>query len=385
MVDDGPPLAPYHYDTLKGAREALCLTRWAAAQLGDLGIPLHYLPHTIDTDTFKPGSQVAARSELELPASKFLVLFCGEWEGWPGRKGLIETVEAFARLGDEVGWDRVAIMVQSKPVVDNPPMTLLQLRENFRIPSEAWFQETTHHSLVGRSRAHMARLYQAADVLCLPSRAEAFGLTSVEAEACGTLAVTTKAHASDEVSFSPEACRVHPRGRLISWKLSQWATVDTEDVFRALKHVYLLSPAQRQSLGHEASQDVERHYSRDVNQRRWHSALTAMERRLCPEMLAVRVSTTLRPKAEVIIPTVDGDSITLKPLTDRFAPYDCVVVDDRKKAGFPVAVNFGTRGSGASPMWVLIWNDDCIPDDSMMEELLRAANEHNLDTSPCSW
>jgi glycosyltransferase involved in cell wall biosynthesis len=385
MVDDGPPLAAYHADTLRGATALLCLTRFAQEQLvgsGEFGdVPIHYVPHTIDTETYSPGDQEEARRALDMPLTKFLVLFVGEWEGWPGRKGLLEAVQGFAKLGEEVGWDQTAIMLQTKPLIQEPPMTLVQLRDTFGVPRECWYQETTHHSIVGRSKGHMADLYRAADVLVLPSRSEAFGLTVAEAEACGTPAITTSAHASREVSGSPEGYRIHPRGVLTSWKLSRWWNVDPDDVYQALSGAFYRDAATRKADGLNARQHILKRYRPEATQLRWNSVLDAIE-----EQVSGAVELTLQPsdpvefmaKLAVVIPTVEEDKGRRQAMHDMFDVGLTVVALDEQHKGFPVTVNRAVIGIPPS-QWLLIWNDDCLPDAGMLDEMFRVAGSHNLD------
>jgi GT2 family glycosyltransferase len=395
MVDDGPPLAGYHKDSLRGAHSVMALTHFAIGQLKSWSEcpPGFYLPHSLDENEFSPGDKTKARRALGLPETKFIVGFVGDWEGWPGRKGLLETVKAFSMLGQAVGYDELCLMVQSKPMIETPPLTLVQLRDSFGIPFDAWKQETTYHSMVGRPSSHMINIYRACDVVCLPSRAEAFGLTALEAEMCGTPTIVMNAHALAEVCYGP--WKLTPRGTLTSWKLSNWANPDADDVFDALKETFAAGREVLAGHGKAARNRACIIYADSVVRGHWAAAVKALERDI-KRPTAVYAKRTnwdadfpSHQEVTAIVPYVPLQEtvglearVDQKMVVDRLEKQgaDVILVEDGGCRGFPIMVNraIAEIPAGRNPKWILVWNDDAIPADGMIQTLLRVAAEEGL-------
>jgi glycosyltransferase involved in cell wall biosynthesis len=95
----------------------------------------------------------------------------------------------------------------------------------------------------------MAKIYSAMDVLLNPAMGEGFGITVLEAQACGTPAIVT------EFSAMKEVCAA---GWHVKWdpywtgQNSWMATPDVDDIVSALEECYGLPDRQRQQLSEAA-------------------------------------------------------------------------------------------------------------------------------------
>jgi glycosyltransferase involved in cell wall biosynthesis len=108
----------------------------------------------------------------ELPQDAVALLFAGyEFD----RKGLSQTIEAMARLGDPSLHLWVAGSAEQGPYR--------------RLAQRVGVAERIH--FLGH-QPHMAPLFQAADAFVLPTRYEPFGLVLIEALACGTPVITSR-------------------------------------------------------------------------------------------------------------------------------------------------------------------------------------------------
>lgn len=376
MVDDGPPLAKYHKDTLAGAEAVLALTKFGAMQLaGGLPMPIWLAPHSLDPAVFRNVDQSQARTRLGFPQDRFITLFCGDWEGWPGRKGLMEAVEAFARLGHEIGFKDVMFMAQTKPCILDPEITLGQLFESFDVPSHAWRQEQTHFVMVGRPVSHMVDLYNAADVLILPSRAEAFGLTAVEAEMCGTPTIVTDEHGLKETCHGP--WKVPEATHHTSWKLSRWAEPDTDKFFEALRDCYRSGSEYRNQVGLEAQRHAIKNYSRDVVREDWKNVLAQAEERM-RKAPKIHLMPILKKEGIANVVAVVPFLAEKTPNKDLNLSCPIVMANDVWQNGYPATVNAGAKSIKLPHEWLLIWNDDAIADNDMLSRLLSAAGKHDL-------
>lgn len=386
MVDDGPPLADYHRHSLLGAHTVLSLTEWALGQLEQWrGCPTaFYVPHTLDPITFQPLDKKACRRRLNLQTDAFIVGFVGDWEGWPSRKGLFEAVEAFSKLGQAVGFDGLQFIAHTKPHIDTPPMVIDQVREVCGIPRKSWTQETDYHVLVGRPREYMVDLYNAMDVLLLPSKSEGFGLTAVEAELCGTPTIITDAHALHETADG--AWRVQPRGRMLSWKLSQWAYTSADDVYEALLEAYNAGEGLLEAHGKAGRERAIQRYSPPVVAEQWKKLVSHLEGCIAKPQVMIRQNEgEPRHSIAAIVPYVPGDwerPVSREALESTLREQGCepVFIRDEQRIGYPKSVNAAVAAylKVAKPEWILIWNDDAIPEDGMIKILLAEARSHAL-------
>jgi glycosyltransferase involved in cell wall biosynthesis len=122
--------------------------------------PVHRIPHGVDTSVFKPMPKVEARRRLGLPGDRKILLFCASDLNEP-RKGLHLLEDAIRRL-------------------DDPP--LLALAGDGRPPSGV---ETFPLGSITDDHL-LAHAYAAADVLAVPTVADALTQTAIESIACGT-------------------------------------------------------------------------------------------------------------------------------------------------------------------------------------------------------
>lgn len=152
-------------------------SHWMAGRIGQSFLkdyPLEVVYNTIDTDIFKPTpSDFRAAHGLQ---DKIIVL--GVAGIWTERKGLHTFYELADRLDDRY---KVVLVGLTDAQIAALPAGILGLPLT-KTPQE------------------LAAAYTAADVYVNPSVEESFGLTAVEAHACGTPAVVYKDTACEEIA-----------------------------------------------------------------------------------------------------------------------------------------------------------------------------------------
>jgi D-inositol-3-phosphate glycosyltransferase len=137
----------------------------------------------VDHATFSPGDAGRARKRLGLEVEEPVLLCVGRIQPLKGLEVALEaTRDLMRRLGREV--NLVIVGGPSGPSGERYLERLRRLAEDLGLGERARF--------VGpRPRAQLPDFYRAADALVVCSRTESFGLTALEAQACGVPVVGT--------------------------------------------------------------------------------------------------------------------------------------------------------------------------------------------------
>ncbi|NNC40788.1 MAG: glycosyltransferase [Acidimicrobiia bacterium] len=133
-------------------------------------------PPGVNHDVFTPGDRRARRAELGIDAQVPVVLFVGRVQPL---KGIDVVVGAFARIRER--HENARLVIIGGPSGPQGSVELTQVREmvdGAGLAGSVDLHEPVEHQV-------LARYYQSADVLLVPSRSESFGLVAVEAQACG--------------------------------------------------------------------------------------------------------------------------------------------------------------------------------------------------------
>ncbi|MGH3657415.1 MAG: D-inositol-3-phosphate glycosyltransferase [Micromonosporaceae bacterium] len=134
----------------------------------------------VDLEVFRPGDQSVARQELGLPDDAVVLAFVGRIQPLKAPDVL---VRAAARLLDvqPALRDRLVVAVVGGPSGSGTarPDALIRLARELGIDDVVRFVPPVR-------QGELARWYQAATVVAVPSYNESFGLVALEAQACGT-------------------------------------------------------------------------------------------------------------------------------------------------------------------------------------------------------
>lgn len=141
------------------------VSRWTAEDAGHSMLKsaahIRYIYNWVDTDIFKPQRNAEqVRKQYAIPAHHKLIL--GVAQGWSEKKGLNEFLFIARSLVDSA---TVLLVGQDEGVPSLPNLRCIGFTND---------------------RQALVDLYSAADVFVNPSKAETFGLVTVEAMACGT-------------------------------------------------------------------------------------------------------------------------------------------------------------------------------------------------------
>lgn len=187
-----------------GARP-IAMSRFGERALKDAGLDPLYVPHGVDTAAFRPASnRDEVRDALGIPRDGFVAGMVANNQGHsPPRKAFPQALQAFAEfrqahtdavlfLHTEMGGNRSRGPARG--------IDLFGLLERFEIPLTAVRWTDQLQLELGVPTEYMAGLYNALDVLLMPSYGEGFGVPIIEAQACGTPVIVT------DWTSMPELC-----------------------------------------------------------------------------------------------------------------------------------------------------------------------------------
>jgi glycosyltransferase involved in cell wall biosynthesis len=167
------------------AREADCVIAECPQDAEDLMIHcgasperIAQVPCGVDLSEFAPGDRLAARRRLGLDPDEFIVLQLGRLVP---RKGIDNVIRAVGRLGEGKRWRLLVVGGESREPDEAATPEIGRLRA---VAREAGVEDRVVFT-GRRDREELREYYQAADVFVTTPWYEPFGITPLEAMACG--------------------------------------------------------------------------------------------------------------------------------------------------------------------------------------------------------
>lgn len=187
------------------------------------------IPHGVDTTAFAPSDKTAAKSALGIDSDTFVV---GCVAANQQRKNLPALIRAFSFLARRETNALLYLHTQPQGFWDIP-----ELLGRFGVQSKSKLTPPSANGQLALSDAELVRLYNAFDVLCLPTMAEGFGLPVLESQACGVPALVTDFAASTELVANPVQL-LKPKSTLIMNRGLEQAVVDEAEIAAKLDYFY---------------------------------------------------------------------------------------------------------------------------------------------------
>ncbi|UCC94823.1 MAG: glycosyltransferase [Candidatus Omnitrophota bacterium] len=201
--------------------------------------PTSIIPHGIPHDIFKKRDRCFSRDRLNLPQDKTLILFGTDYK--TERKGFKYLQEALRLLKNKIDPSTIAL------VIFGPKQDLDRLSKDVRFPlyELGYIQD----------EALLSAAYSGCDMFVIPSIEEAFGLTCLEAMACGTPVVGFNTGGILDMVIS------HKTGFLAELK-------NTEGLADKIEYM-ITHPEEREEMGLNARKLVEQEYILQIQAKRY--------------------------------------------------------------------------------------------------------------------
>jgi glycosyltransferase involved in cell wall biosynthesis len=175
----------------------IAMSKFGKEQLDESGFHARYIPHAIETDIFCPveaDERQELRGQMGIPEGTFVIgMNVSNKEG--PRKAVNEQVTAFARFHRR--HPQSLLMLHTAIDGGNKLQPLI---ENLGIIPNVMVADQYSYKCGMMDQRQMVNWYRACDIVSNASYGEGFGLTGLEAQACGTPVVLA------DNSTGPELC-----------------------------------------------------------------------------------------------------------------------------------------------------------------------------------
>jgi glycosyltransferase involved in cell wall biosynthesis len=265
----------------------IAMSRFGERMLGRLD-PL-YVPHAVDTDVYRPMGKKQVRERVGVPDGAFLVGMVAANKGRPSRKGFSQAFQAFGEFAREHDNAYLYLHTMIDPALaggENLPALL----EQCGVPIDRVMKADQYRVLFDPYPPEaMAAVYSTMDVLLNPAMGEGFGITVLEAQACGVPAIVTDFSAMSEVCGA--GWQVDMDQRYFTG-LSSWQAIPSvSDIRDALEDCYTMPAGQRRKLSDGARKHALGYALPRVLKQHMLPALRAAEQRF-----ALQAPVTIRPR-----------------------------------------------------------------------------------------
>lgn len=181
----------------------IAMSRFGEKQMQDFKLDPLYIPHGYDPQTFRPMPEIRdkVRDTMGIPRDAFLVGMVAANNGRiVCRKAFPQAFHAFANFRKE--HPDAYLYCHTNPMVGSDSgigIDLDKMRKVVGIPEDRIMFPTREAQLIGMNAKVLAQIYQAFDVLMLPSMGEGFGVPLIEAQASGCPVITSNHSAMAEL------------------------------------------------------------------------------------------------------------------------------------------------------------------------------------------
>jgi glycosyltransferase involved in cell wall biosynthesis len=204
------------------------------------GIECEYVPHAIDTKTYKPTFEIGGRETNEYLGTKpdqFLVgmVAANKAGGLIHRKAFGEAILAFSIFA-KTHPDAV-LYLHTDPIGQAGGWNLLKLIASTGLTKDQVIFPNPTDYRFGLAQTDLAAMYTRMDVLLAPSFGEGFGVPSVEAQACGTRIIGSNWAATPDLA-SPDSYLIDGQPMWDAGQDAWWQTPSVPSLVNALSEAY---------------------------------------------------------------------------------------------------------------------------------------------------
>lgn len=275
---DHDPIPPAIHLRLKNAYRIIAMSQFGRDEMKRVGLHSTYIPHTIDTEIFKPMDKAKAKSQFGLSPDTFIFGMVSANKDNPPRKSFQEVLDAFKIFNNKYPNSAIYFHTQFEQAGGFP---IGDYARFLGIPNDKVFHSPYYEMLTTIDKKDMAGIYNAFDVLLCPSTNEGFGVPIIEAESCGVPVIVNR------FTAMPEHVLEHETGEICEVASKRFTPLgsyigipDTMSLYRCMEKLY---KADRVKMGEKARDYMLRKYDLNkVFENRWMPFLDKVENEVYP-------------------------------------------------------------------------------------------------------
>jgi glycosyltransferase involved in cell wall biosynthesis len=222
---------------------SIAMSKFGQEQLARRDIEAMLVPHAIETDLFKPtasveqddGKMLTGRGIMGFEDDHFVVMIANANKGVPSRKAFAEQVLAFSIFAAK--HDDARLFIHSEQYGAMSGIAFDPLLQACGLSTDQVKFINQYQLRLGIPAEVLAALYSAADVLLNPTYGEGFGITQVEAQACGLRVITQDFSAQAELA-GPDSIKVSGQPFWDATQLAWFNVPSVPEMVKALEAMY---------------------------------------------------------------------------------------------------------------------------------------------------
>lgn len=274
-VDHEPVPKPI-VERLKLADRIITYAPFGTRELKRRGLNSTYIPHTVNTEIFKPvKNKLEIRKKIGIKEDAFVFGMVAANKDNPPRKSFQEAMDAFNRF-QKIHQNSVLYI-----------HTMLRQAGGFDITAYAEFLGISnkiynvepYELMFLINKEGMAKIYNAMDCLIAPATNEGFGVPIIEAQACGVPVLTTKFTAMRDMIIDGETgYHIKVRNKRFTPLGAYVGHPDENSIYGCMEKVY---SADRLKMGENARKFVLENFdTKTVWKERWLPFLESVEKEI---------------------------------------------------------------------------------------------------------
>lgn len=238
---DHNPVPNAVLEKLKYAYRIVTYSKFGQKELQRKGLMSTYIPHTVNTEIFKPMDKKERKKVAGIPENAFLCGMVAANKDNPPRKCFQEVMDAFKMFLEKV--PEALLYIHTNP--ENPGgFPIKEYGKFIGIEGKLLFPDNYQMSF-NTGKEQMALIYNTMDVLLSPSFSEGFCIPNIEAQSCGIPVITNDWTSMSELVIpGVTGYRTKVASKRFTALGSYAGIPDTQDIFNGLMAVYAMDKEQ---------------------------------------------------------------------------------------------------------------------------------------------
>lgn len=178
---DHDPIPTEIFNRLKIAYRIVAMSKFGQRQLAERGVHSTYIPHFVNTDIFKPLNKAECKRMLTIPEDYYVFGMVSANKETPPRKSFQEAMDAFKLFHDK----HPKSCMYFHTNLTQPGGFNIEEYARFLGINGVVYKIDLYQQRFKLGPNEMAKIFNAFDVLLMPSTNEGFGIPAIEAQSCG--------------------------------------------------------------------------------------------------------------------------------------------------------------------------------------------------------